>query len=124
MGAVRQEKKNLNSSLACCQPASADCSEELLRDGIPNDTAAAIATNCFDLIYFSFYNPTTTNPCSSSFLPNVAIQASSFSLCLPLFFIDTYTVCTRDSSNSSSAQCQWQGTSVSRSPCHTVLESG
>lgn len=55
--------KNENSCLACCQPASADCSEELLlRDGIPNDTAAAIATNCFDLIYFSFYNPPPAPP--------------------------------------------------------------
>lgn len=43
--------------MASCQPAPADCSEELLRDGIPNDTAAAIATNCFDLIYFSFLQP-------------------------------------------------------------------
>lgn len=104
--------KNENSCLACCQPASADCSEELLlRDGIPNDTAAAIATNCFDLIYFSFYNPppapptpTTPTPrshcCSSSLPPNIASQAFSFPLCLvlpqspsPSVVIDTYTVC-------------------------------
>lgn len=73
--------------MACCQPASADCSEELLRDGIPNDTAAAIATNCFDLIYFSFYNPappppslTLTYCCSSPLPPNAATQAFSLPL--------------------------------------------
>lgn len=70
--------KNLNSSLSCHQPAPADCSEEPLRDGIPNDTAAAIATNCFDLIYFSFYShPSSHSPpshCSSSFLPPPTLQ--------------------------------------------------
>lgn len=95
--------------MACCQPASADCSEELLRDGIPNDTAAAIATNCFDLIYFSFYNPPPPPPppplsltltrCSSSRLPpNAATQPFSLpprppvSLCRHRYI---YTVRTR-----------------------------
>ncbi|KAK2853930.1 hypothetical protein Q5P01_006591 [Channa striata] len=32
--------------------------------------------------------------------------------------------CLRSDTISSSAPCQWQGTSVSRSRCHTVLESG
>lgn len=109
--------------MACCQPASADCSEELLRDGIPNDTAAAIATNCFDLIYFSFLQPSTTTTTtrthccsflSSSQHHQPSIQFLSLSPS-PSVFIDTYTVCTRDTI-SSSAPCQWQGTSVSRSP--------
>lgn len=102
---------------------SADCSEKLLRDGIPNDTAAAIATNCFDLIYFSFYNP----PHHHHHLHPVLLLSLPTSLSpFPSVVIDTYYVhpvhmC---DSISSSAPRQWQATSVSRSPCHTALESG
>lgn len=37
-------------------------SEKLLRDTSPNGAAAAVATNGFDLIYFSLYTPAPTPP--------------------------------------------------------------
>lgn len=74
-----------------------------------------------------FTTPSSPPPpthCCSSFFSSQHRQSSIQSLSpSPSIFIDTYTVCTRDSI-SSSAPRQWQGTSVSRSPCHTVLESG
>lgn len=111
--------------MARCQPASADCSEELLRDGIPNDTAAAIATNCSDLIYFSFYNPPQPPPPAAAAPPFFLqhLQSSIHSLPPPSVLPDRYTACTRDTI-SSSAPRHWQETSVSRSLCHKVLESG
>lgn len=91
------------------------------------------ATNGFELIYFSFYKHPTPLPPLDTFAthpalllllpPDIAIQPFSFFLHLPLPLLSKthiYTVSPWDAVPFS-APCQWQGTSVFRSPLpHSV----